>query len=155
MKPTVIFLGLIAALSFLKISPAVGQLVGNDLPYMQKDLGRHRLIYSSEYRTLAEDIAAKYIWLHRFYGGEFSRELDEDSVLVLASSNNQIANGFATQYPRLMTYFYNGGPQLVDEFAITSWSDVLLTHETVHLYQLNHRQQYSSVLKKIFGNALP
>ena len=132
-------------------STAFAQTVGNDLPYRVREAPNYRFIYSSEYEDVVNHVVDKNEFYTKLYQKEFSWVLDEDTVLGLASSHNQITNGFATQYPRLWTLFYNGGPGVIDEFGIVSWVDVLLAHETVHLYQLNARHAIPGVMKKIIG----
>lgn len=134
---------------------AHAQLVSNDKDYLVYSANNYRFIFSEENEKLIKSLVAKNQWLQNLYQKDFNWKFDEDAVLVLASSRNQIANGFATQYPRLMTYFYDGGPEFIDVFAVSSWLDVLLVHETAHLYQLNNRTGYSSFLKNIFGNSAP
>lgn len=73
------------------------------------------------------------------YTKSFNWTLDEKLYLVLASGNNQVANGFATVTPNLMTVFYPSGQLMLEEFAMYSWFLALTSHETAHLYQLNNK----------------
>ena len=136
-------------------STAFAQLVGNDSDYRVREAEAYRFIYSTEYEQLTNKLAPQNSVLNGIYEKEFAWRLDELATIGLASSQNQITNGFATQFPRLWTLFYNGGPGAIDEFGMVSWSDTLLIHEVAHLYQLNPRQDLSSIYKKIFGNADP
>jgi hypothetical protein len=127
-------------------------LFGDDVDYRVLTQGNYRIVFPNEHESLAKRLAQRNPWLNALYEKEFRWSFDEDAVLVLASNRNQIANGFARQSPRLLTSFFNGGPNFVDEFGIQSWADVLHLHEVVHLYQLNTRQGLSSGLKKVMGN---
>lgn len=81
----------------------------------------------------------------RRYTKSFNWTLDEEVYLVLASENNQVANGFATVTPNLMTLFYPSGQLALDEFAQYSWFLALASHETAHLFQLNNKGKSSNI----------
>lgn len=81
----------------------------------------------------------------RRYEKSFNWKLDEKIYLVLASPNNQIANGFATVTPNLMTVFYPSGALELDDFALYSWFLALSSHETAHLFQLNSKGKSDSL----------
>ena len=81
----------------------------------------------------------------RRYTKSFNWTLDEPLYLVLASGNNQVANGFATVTPNLMTVFYPSGQLMLEDFAMYSWFLALTSHETAHLFQINNKGQASNL----------
>lgn len=128
-------------------------LVFGDNDYLVTDTPRARYIYPAEYRPLMTSLHHYNQLFHNVYEKEFNWVLDEKETLVLASSHNQIANGFATVLPKLHSVYYGASGEFFDEFSVQSWLHVLLVHETAHLYQLNTKQGYSVFLKSLFGNS--
>ena len=91
----------------------------------------------------------------RRYTKSFNWTLDEPLYLVLASGNNQTANGFATVTPNLMTVFYPSGQLMLEDFAMYSWFLALASHETAHLFQINNKgdkANLNNVLKPYVRN---
>lgn len=129
--------------------------VSGDSEYFVSEAPGYQFIYSAEYRPFIAALIADNEKLRGQYQAEFNWKLDEKATLVLASPRNQIANGFATLFPNLDTVFYGGGAEVTDQFAIQSWSKVLLNHETAHLYQLDTKRDYSKFLHQYLGNPLP
>lgn len=128
-------------------------LVSGDTDYFITEVGPYRFIYPAEYRPLIASLRNYNQMFKNFYEKEFNWQLDEKETIILASSQNQMANGFATILPRLHTTFYNGAGEIVDEMSAHSWLYTLLAHETAHLYQMNTKQGYSKFLKSVFGNS--
>ena len=112
-------------------------VVPEDDPYFIQDNKNTRLIYTQQTKPQAEHAAALGDKLHPLYEATFGYQLDTPLSLGLISSNNQIANGFSTQYPSNRQINYMGGAQVPDYFASSSWLDTLLLHETAHNYQTN------------------
>ncbi len=89
------------------------------------------------------------------YEKSYGYKLDQRMFTTLASSKDQIANGFSTQFPLNEQVFYGGGAQYVDYFSSTSWLKTLLIHETAHNFQLNPKENTpSKIAHKISGNAM-
>lgn len=149
----IFFLTLMIAAPFMFSTFAFAQrfVVSGDQNYYVTENDELRIIYSAESRPLIQDLQRYSRLFQDVYEKEFSWSLDEKTTLILASSYNQVANGLATSFPRLHTVFYNGGAEIIDEFASKSWLYTLLSHETAHLYQLNVKRGYSQDLKKLFG----
>ncbi|OFZ12033.1 MAG: hypothetical protein A2Z20_07300, partial [Bdellovibrionales bacterium RBG_16_40_8] len=112
-------------------------------------------VYTKEQRSLLPELQKYNNTLRDLYEKDFRWQFDEKATLILASPQNQIANGYATIIPRLHTLFYGAGPELIDAFSANSWLYVLLSHETAHLYQMNAKGDYAKSLKKIFGQSQP
>ncbi|MCB0351203.1 MAG: hypothetical protein KDD38_08470, partial [Bdellovibrionales bacterium] len=126
-------------------------LVPNDQDYFVNDEGSYRYIYTASERALLPELIKYNQLFKNIYEKEYNWVFDEQATLVLASTHNQIANGFATPLPRLLTVYYSGGAEIIDEFSVGSWLYTLLSHETSHLYQLNIKRGYAQTLKNTFG----
>ncbi len=110
-------------------------------------------IYSDEYETILPDIKAYQEELLTQYEKDFGFKLDDKLQVVLASLNNQEANGFSTQVPFNMQVFYGSGSMFVDYFCESSWLKGLINHETTHNFQLNPKENWlAKASHKIFGN---
>jgi len=86
------------------------------------------------------------------YEKSFNWKLDENVDIVISSNANQISNGFATSYPHLQTVFFRGGIESLDRYAFFSWGELLLIHETAHLFQTNLKRGLSQYTHMLFGN---
>jgi hypothetical protein len=129
--------------------------VSDDQKYYVSEKEMFRFIYTAPDRNLLSLFDKMSLEIRKTYDSEFHKGLDEKPTIILASSQNQIANGFATVIPRLHSVFYDGGADLVDEFSANSWLYTLLSHEMVHLYQLSAKEEYGQFLKRVFGASLP
>ena len=90
--------------------------------------------------------------LHQEYRKSFGFTLSLKNYTILASQNNQIANGMASFYPLLKNEFYTAGASMSDYFSATSWLKQLSIHELAHTYALDAKQNFSLALQKVFGN---
>lgn len=115
-------------------------VVPHDQPYYTSDVRNTRLIYTEGNRDFAEQVAALELTLQPRYEASFGYELNETLYVGLISDYNQIANGFATQFPVNRQINYIGGALVTDYFSTTSWLDTLIYHETAHNYQTNARE---------------
>ncbi len=128
-------------------------VVAQDKSYYTQDSGNTRIIYTKDNQDHAEYAASFEKILQPLYGKTFGYEFDTQLSVVLASSYNQIANGFSTQYPLNRQVNYMGGAQVPDYFASASWLDVLLLHETAHNYQTNVKDNaISRSMYSVFRN---
>ena len=110
-------------------------------------------IYGAEYKQSLPDIKTYQKKVIEGYEKEFGFALDNKLRVGLATSNNQIANGFSTQIPFNMQLFYGAGASYIDYFCFSSWLKTLLIHETAHNFQLNPKDNFiSKTGHKIFGN---
>ena len=124
-------------------------VVPEDDPYFIQDSTNARLIYTQQTKPQAEHAAALGDKLHPLYEATFGYQLDTPLSVGLISGNNQIANGFSTQYPSNRQINYMGGAQVPDYFASSSWLDTLLLHETAHNYQTNAKN--NSVSRGVYS----
>jgi len=111
-------------------------------------------IYGEEYREVVPEIKAYQKGVMATYKKEFGFSLDDTLRVGLATSNNQIANGFSTQIPFNSQIFYGAGASYIDYFCFSSWLKTLIIHETVHNFQLNPKENFfSKVGHQAFGNS--
>ena len=142
---------LFVALS-LSISLAVSAVVVPD-DYYRVDDGEFAYIYGEEHRALLPDMQNYQKNLIDNYEKEFGFKMDDKLSVGLATSNNQIANGFSTQIPFNMQLFYGAGASYIDYFCFSSWLKTLVIHETAHNFQLNPKENIlSKAGHKVLGN---
>lgn len=110
-------------------------------------------IFSKEYEPFMPLIREYQKDIIKRYNREFGFNFDDTLRTILASNNNQIANGFSTQFPFNMQVFYNAGISDIDYFCSSSWIKELMIHETAHNFQLNPKDNIvSDTAHKIVGN---
>lgn len=130
-------------------------VVPHDDGYYRAAAGSAELIFPREQQAVAEQAAALEQRLQQDYERSFGYRMDSPLYVGLMSSNNQIANGFSTQYPHNRQINYPGGAASVDYFSTTSWLDTLLFHETAHNYQVNAKDNpVSRSLFPVLGNGM-
>ena len=128
-------------------------VVPHDEPYYKATVRNTELIFTEQNKDFAEHAAGVEQHLQPDYEATFGYRMDSPLYVGLISDNNQIANGFSTQFPHNRQINYVGGAAAVDYFATTSWLDTLLFHETAHNYQLNAKDNpVSSTLHSVLGN---
>jgi len=142
----------------LPLPPIVGNsVVPDDKPYYKYDDTQNNLeyIYTKENVKFAKYIKKIENELHKDYRKFYNWTLDEKLYVGLISNQNQIANGFSTQFPNNRQINYIGGTQYIDYFSSVAWLDTLIYHETAHNYQLNvKRNGISEDLHSVFGNGI-
>lgn len=144
---------IISCLIFILSQSAFTQtVVKSDNDYYSVKGFNYKYIFPSQYEKIIPELDKMNTYLQDIYQKDFNWKLDDETSFVLGSNLNQIANAFATNLPNLNTTFYNGGFEVIDTFATSSWLKTLLLHETAHLYQLNTKSSVSSVVKDVFGN---
>ncbi|CAA6825573.1 MAG: Unknown protein [uncultured Sulfurovum sp.] len=110
-------------------------------------------IYGEEHASLMPKMKEYQEEIVEGYDKEFGFKLDDKMTVGLASSHNQIANGFSTQIPFNMQLFYGAGATYIDYFSSSSWLKTLIIHETAHNFQLNPKENFlSKTSHKVLGN---
>jgi len=128
-------------------------VVPHDEDYYKATVRNTELIFTEQNRPFAEHAAGIEQHLQPDYEATFGYRMDAPLYVGLISDNNQIANGFSTQFPHNRQINYVGGASAVDYFATTSWLDTLLFHETAHNYQMNAKDNaVSRSLHTVLGN---
>lgn len=127
-------------------------LVIDDAPYYTLLKENIRYTYPTEARSYLGAIDSYTRYFIEKYQASFAWPLDEGIKLSIASTQNQVANGFATVTPFMMTTHYQSGVGLLETFAEESFMLALASHETAHLFQLSAKAPPSSWVKKHLGN---
>jgi hypothetical protein len=132
---------------------SAGVVVPDD--YLISDEEELSYIYSQEHSAILPELKSYQQEIIQGYEKEYGFKLDDKLNVGLASSNNQIANGFSTQFPFNSQLFYGGGATYIDYFSSSSWLKTLIIHETAHNFQLNPKENdLSRISHKILGNTL-
>lgn len=139
-------------LSILFLSTFSFAVVSGDAPYEIMHDDKQEVIFSKEHTQSAKRFRTYSHKLHNKYEKSFGFTLSQKNYTTLASSQNQITNGYATMYPLLYNEFYSGGAASLDYFGANSWLDELTLHELSHTYQLDAKQDISRFLQTILGN---
>ncbi len=121
--------------------------------YLSVNDGRIELVIAKEYEDKTDELLGFENEILDRYEKSFGYRLDDKLYLILASSNNQIANAYSTQFPLNMQVNYVGGSLLADYFSTTSWLKNILIHESAHNFQLNAKKNpISAFAYKIVKN---
>ncbi len=130
-------------------------IVPGDEQYYKTELEDVEVIYTEQNRYAAEQAVALEPAINREYKDSFGYEMDALLHVGIISQQNQIANGFSTQYPYNLQINYGGGALKTDYFASTSWLNTLLYHETAHNYHINAKASaVTRGLYSVLGNGL-
>lgn len=130
-------------------------VVPEDETYLQVQQGNAEFIYTEQNAYALQRAVEVSAFLHPQYESLFGFKLDSPLYVGLISQQNQIANGFSTQFPLNMQVNYMGGTSHVDYFTSTSWLDTLLYHETAHNYQLNAKARpITRGMHAVLGNSV-
>ncbi len=144
MKKISLFLSLFFCLSIAN---------ANDDKFMIDENKYFDIIYTKNHITDAKFVKEHIKKLMDINDKLFGYKFDEKLTIILESNDKQVANAYSTQYPSNMGVYYNGGASMNNYFAHNSWLTTLLTHETIHNYQLNAKKsKISKFLKKYLGN---
>ena len=144
---------LLLLLLSLSLSLLSSPVVPNESYFIDKSDKKIVYVYSKEYQPIIPSIKKYQKAVINTYEKEFGYELDEKIYVGLASSSNQIANGYSTQIPFNSQIHYNGGAYILDYFSTSSWLKTLLIHETAHNFQLNAKENtLSQFSHSIVGN---
>jgi len=130
---------------------SAGVVVPDD--YFISDDENLSYIYSKEYQEILPNFKKYQEKIINGYEREYGYTLDNTLYVGLASSKNQIANGFSTQFPFNEQVFYGAGAGYIDYFCFSSWLKTLIIHETAHNFQLNPKKNDLSIIShKVLGN---
>ena len=112
-------------------------IVPGDEQYYSSGNADVEVIYTEQNRYAAEQTMSLEAEIRREYEETFGFRMDSKLFVGIISQQNQVANGFSTQYPVNLQINYIGGSVANDYFTSTSWLNNLLYHETAHNYQIN------------------
>jgi len=144
------FSKIVLSLTLVFISLYAGvAVVPNDEQYYLYEKDGVELIYTEQNRYAAEQALLVERRINKEYEASYGYRMDSLMYVGLISQNNQIANGFSTQFPLNMQINYMGGALESDYFTSSSWLNTLLYHESAHNYQLNAKA--SAVSQQMYG----
>ncbi len=111
-------------------------------------------LYTKQNRYAAQQAMGLEPEINAAYEKLFGFRMDSRLFVGIISQQNQVSNGFSTQYPVNMQINYNGGGLSVDHATTTSWLISLLYHETTHNYQINAKASaVTRGLDSVFGTS--
>ncbi len=131
------FLLLFTLMLFSQMLRAGEAIVPGDEPYYKAEKEQIEIIFTEQNHYAAVQAMALEPLINDAYKYSFGYEMDALLHVGIISQQNQIANGFSTQYPYNLQINYMGGSAANDYFTSTSWLNTLLYHETAHNYQVN------------------
>lgn len=113
-----------------------------------------RVHFTPETEDLAYRTLANATWAY----ARLSRELPPPRgvVDIVVADNTDYANGIATPYPSNRIIIYARPP--VDEPALRNhgdWNQLVVTHEMLHIFQLDRVDGWWKLAQRIFGRAAP
>ena len=113
------------------------QLQSSDLQYYIHKNPDFSFIFSENFLQEQEFqlIYNKLQYYNQIYTKSFQIKLKEIPSYIFASSRNQMSNGLTSGSP-LKVIFFPTGVDLITKMAITNWTDTLIAHEMVHVYQI-------------------
>ncbi len=130
-------------------------IVPGDEQYYKAEKENVEIIFTEQNRYAAEQAMALEPMINREYKDSYGFEMDSLLHVGIISQQNQVANGFSTQYPYNLQINYIGGSAANDYFTSTSWLNTLLYHETAHNYQVNAKASaVTRGLYSVLGNGL-
>ena len=149
---TLFKLSLITIVTTLLLTGAEDIPAGGDF-VVEDDSKDFQLIYSKDYEAYSKTLKSELQSLFQLYGNSFGHK-PERVYSILASSNDQINNGYATILPFNKFMLFNGGSGRIDYFSSPSWVKSLLSHEIAHTHQLSAQDSTSRSFSTVFGNSL-
>lgn len=130
-------------------------IVPGDEQYYKAEKENVELIYTKQNRYAAEQAMVLAPLINKEYEHSFGYAMDTPLHVGIISQQNQVANGFSTQFPYNLQINYGGGSLQADYFSSTSWLNTLLYHETAHNYQLNAKASpVTRGLHSVLGNSV-
>ncbi len=148
-----LFLLLFALILVSQLLHAGVAIVPGDEQYYKAEKEQIEIIFTEQNHYAAVQAMALEPMINEEYKHYFGYEMDSLLHVGIISQQNQIANGFSTQYPYNLQINYMGGSASNDYFASTSWLNTLLYHETAHNYQVNAKASaVTQGLYSVLGN---
>ena len=95
-------------------------IVPGDEQYYKAQKGDVEIIYTEQNRYAAEQAMALEALINSEYKDSYGFTMDSPLHVGIISQQNQIANGFSTQYPYNLQINYIGGSAANDYFTICS-----------------------------------
>ncbi|MCH2535619.1 MAG: hypothetical protein MK008_14345, partial [Bdellovibrionales bacterium] len=109
------------------------------------------IIFAEEHKNFIPSLIEFNERLNNIIQKTYNWKIDNHAHYVLTSSKNQVANAFASVSPHVLSTYYHSGAPLLENFAESNWLLHTWTHELSHMYQLNSKSNFSSLLYKVLG----
>ena len=123
--------------------------------FIEAEYQNFDLIYPKEYEKYTQNIANKIEQTLKVYEKSFGYKLRNRLKIILASSNDQIINGYSTPVYTNKIVLFNSGSAGVDYFSSPLWIESLINHELAHTFQMNaQKSKVSQIANNIFGNSI-
>jgi hypothetical protein len=139
---------------FLGVLLFGGDMLPFNSNYVTEELEKFDFVYPEEYAPYRDEVVSKVDRILKIYEKSFGYKLRNRLTIFLASSKDEINNGYTANVFGNRVVLFNGGSGMVDYFASKSWIDTLLYHELAHSFQLNSQKDVlSQMANDIFGSA--
>jgi hypothetical protein len=145
---------LLAALLLLStILPAATQEVPPDAAWRTFDTPHFRVTFTAEVEPIARRAAARAEGAYELLQRELVRA-PEGRIDLIVSNHVDLANGMATPFPRNRIILYAHPPTNTTSLDFTNdWLDLLVLHELVHIFHMDHATGPLGTLRTVFGRS--
>lgn len=149
---SILFLLLAGSLASLALPPRVGaQGVPPDAEWSTFDTEHFRIIFTDGLEPLARRTADRAERAFAQLASGFVAP-PRERIEVLIANNTDYSNGFASPFPRNRIVLYAHPPADEPTLAYyTDWLDLLVLHELVHIFHMDHAGEPWKALRFLFG----
>lgn len=139
-----------AVLLFAAGAQAQG-LVPPDADWRAIDTQNFRVTFTPELETVARRAAERAERAHALISRELIRA-PAGKIDMVITNHVDFANGMATPFPRNQIIIYAHPPANTTSLDFSSdWLDLLIIHELVHIFHLDHASGPLQALRSVFG----
>ncbi len=143
----------ILLLALVEVVPARGQEVPPDARWMTFDTPNFRVTFTEELEEIARRAAARAESAHVLLSRELVRA-PRGRIDLIVSNHVDVANGMATPFPRNRIIIFAHPPSNTTSLDFTNdWLDLLVLHELVHIFHLDHAAGPVAALRMVFGRS--
>src|SRR5688572_25252778 len=135
-------------------APSVGAQVSPDIPWRTIRTEHFQVHYSP---GLEENARRAAFNAERAYG-QLSAELvpPRGPLDLVIADNVDFTNGYATPFPTNRIVIYTHPPVSASSLRFyDEWSALVITHELVHIFQLDRAKGWWGFAQRIFGRSPP
>jgi len=126
-------------------------LVPPDGDWRAFDTPNFRVTFTPELETIARRAAERAERAHSLIARELIRA-PAGRIDMIISNHVDFANGMATPFPRNQIIIYAHPPANTTSLDFSSdWLDLLIIHELVHIFHLDHATGPLQALRSVFG----
>jgi hypothetical protein len=150
MSPTVRSV-VVAALLLLGSAAAAPAQLPPDARWRTFDTENFRIHFTPELRDLARGAAARAERAYALLAAEFVAP-PPGRIDLIVTDNVDFANGFASPFPRNRIVVFAHPPADAPSLAFfDDWMELVITHELVHIFHLDHTSGVWTSLRGLFG----